>query len=153
MAEPSIQEPVEHPEKTNTKNKTIHYLLLMFVSIMSAWAAGRMIGISQYDNAVVAAVVPVLLSAGWGIIFLKYAAINNDKINSNLSAITIALIIFLYVITISADSSYQDEKTKKLDSEYDSKYFENCSYVEFHTNQARSALGLTPLGSNYFCLK
>ena len=148
MTNPSPQEPIQHPEKNNTKNKSVHYGALLIVSVMSAWAAGRMIGISQHDSIVIAAVIPVLLSAGWGIISLKVAAVDNNSIDTNLIAITAAMVLFLYVMTYSANSSQHDEEEKRNE-----KYFEKCSYNEFHVNKAREVLGLPPLESEYFCYK
>ena len=153
MTEPSHQEPAEQLEKTDTtNNKWIHYLALFIVSIGSAWAAGRMIGISQHDSIVIAAVVPVLLSAGWAIISLKFANLDHKNLDDNLIAIAVAAMLFLYIISVSAHLSHQDEKNSKLSPTY-REYIENCSLVEFYVNESRAGLGLPPLESKYFCKK
>lgn len=147
MATPSSQEPTQDSEEAKTKNGKAHYVALFLLSITSAWAAGRMIGITQYDSVVIAAVVPVLLTAGWGIIALKFANVNNKNRDVNLVPITFAMIVFLYIMTISANSSRHDEEKRERE------HLENCSNYEHFTNEARDALELPPLDSSYFCKK
>ena len=104
MTKPPIQDPVQDPEKAKTGYRLVHFAALLLLSVTSAGAAGSMIGITQYNSVVIAAVVPVLLTAGWGIISLKFTDVKHDSLDTNLIAITISMIFFLYFITYSANS-------------------------------------------------
>ena len=147
MTESDVQEPVQNPEKTKKYNKLVHYIALLLLSAVSAGAIGSMVGITQYDSVVIAAVVPVLLTAGWGVISLKLTNLKHDIIDHNLIAITVAMILFLYVITYSANYNRLREEQREM------KYLENCSNYEYFINEGRNALELPPLESEYFCKK
>ena len=95
MTESNVQEPVQNPEKTKKYNKLVHYIALLLLSAVSAGAIGSMVGITQYDSVVIAAVVPVLLTAGWGVISLKLTNLKHDSIDHNLIAISVAMILSL----------------------------------------------------------
>ena len=147
MTESNVQEPVQNPEKTKKYNKLVHYIVLLLLSAVSAGAIGSMVGITQYDSVVIAAVVPVLLTAGWGVISLKLTNLKHDIIDHNLIAISVAMILFLYVITYSANYNRLREEQREM------KYLENCSNYEYFINEGRNALELPPLESEYFCKK
>ena len=106
-----------------------------------------MVGITQYNSVVIAAVVPVLLTAGWGVISLKLTNLNHDSIDHNLIAISVAMILFLYVITYSANYNRLREEQREME------YLGNCSNYERVINDARETFELPPLESEYFCNK
>ena len=135
----------KHSDKTSIIAKTFHFIALIAFSIMTAWAVGRLIGRSQHDSIVLAAILPVLLSGAWGLISLKFANVDNREIDTSLLSTTFAMILFLYMLIYASHSSDYDEEVK---AEVKARaYFEDCSYNEFIVNNAREALKLPPLKS------
>lgn len=143
------------PEESNQQakntcaiiNKAIHCLALFAVSITSAWVAGRMIGISQHDNIVIAAVLPVILSAGWVLFSFRFADLDNKNTDYNLIIAAITLLLFFYILVHSSNSIKHDVMIDLKN------HLEACSRIEFDINQARSSFKLPPLDSEYFCNK
>lgn len=140
---------------TSIKNinfaRPLHFLALITLSLVTAWAVGRMIGRSQHDSVVLAAILPVLLSSAWALISLKFAKVDNDKIDTSLLSMTFAMILFLYMLVYASHSSHYDEEIQKTINART--HFEDCSYNEFIINNAREALELPPLKSELFCNK
>ena len=132
---------------TSIKNinfaRPLHFLALITLSLVTAWAVGRMIGRSQHDS--------VVLSSAWALISLKFAKVDNDKIDTSLLSMTFAMILFLYMLVYASHSSHYDEEIQKTINART--HFEDCSYNEFIINNAREALELPPLKSELFCNK
>ena len=147
MAESPMEEPVQDPNNIKNKHGLVHFAALLLLSAASAGTIGSMIEITQYDSVVIAAVIPVLLTAGWGIISLKFTNLKHDRIDHNLIAITVALIFFLYILTFSTNYNYHRKELIRM------QYLEYCSSHERLINDSREAIKLPPLDSSYFCKK
>ena len=141
--------------------KSVLFIALIVVTIMSAMVTGWMIGQSGLNSTVIAAVLPAFLSAGWGVILFKFATMDSNNPDMRLFTIILAMTLFLIFLRGAIEESYaakvkaDDLLSKKLmeqkESRFNLSYFEECSRKERQVNKIRQAIELTPLQSEYFC--
>ena len=142
-------------------------------SLSLGFVVGWFIGSTGGDDKIVAAVLPVVVSAGGLLLFPKMISTDPDTGSAAaVNALSLCLIAFVWSLyfgtliaraeVISNDSaeakkalSPQTFSTQLSIIEYESdlrsKYLRNCTEMELRINKGRELSGLQPLPVEYFC--
>ena len=129
---------------------------------------GWFIGSTGGDDKIVAAVLPVVVSAGGLLLFPKLISADNGD-TAAVNALSLCLIAFVWslyfgtLIAIAKVNSNDLAEAKKALSiqpsiiENENKlrfeYLTNCTQMELRINRGRELSGLQPLPVEYFCQK
>lgn len=128
------------------------YISLAIATFVLGGTIGFFVGLGGSDTAVLAAVLPVLLtSVGWVVAFAYISKGSAVSFATNLLSIE-----FLLSFWIFAQWAYFIEQKADFEREMflqnaRARYLLECSAVESSTNAFREKIGLEPLKSEVFC--
>lgn len=144
--------------------KVVSYALSVCAPAVFGWVVGKLVGQSNSEAVILAAVLPVVLS-GIGIVF----AFNSTADRQHQIKIVASLFMILFSAFLywgAQEGKYQKglEEKDNLDKALEAKsaaqfnqrqarfnYLQNCSVAELKINSIREELDLKPLESSVFC--
>ena len=124
-------------------------IVLAFATASLGLLVGWLTGMSGLDPGVVAAVVPVVVTAS-GMAIYYGTRTEPDPVPQVMAGYAILLFCLTIMLGIAGASLLRNESAEDAVSGR-ARYLAECSLEEYNINTGRKELGLPRLPSNYFC--